>query len=71
MSSDPTTEARIKVDELYRSESRQVLATLIRLLGDFDRAEDALREAFAVAMESQPTHVPGSSPPGVSKRSTV
>ncbi|MDR4463058.1 MAG: RNA polymerase sigma factor [Nitrospira sp.] len=51
MSSDPTTEARIKVDEFYRSESRQVLATLIRLLGDFDRAEEALQDAFAVAME--------------------
>jgi len=54
MSSDPTTEARIKVDELYRSESRHVLATLIRLLGDFDRAEEALQEAFAVAMEQWP-----------------
>ncbi len=54
MSSDPTTEARIKVDELYRSESRRVLATLIRLLGDFDRAEEALQDAFAVAMEQWP-----------------
>lgn len=54
MSSDPTTEARIKVDQLYRSESRQVLATLIRLLGDFDRAEEALQEGFAVAMEQWP-----------------
>lgn len=51
MSSDPTTEARIKVDELYRSESRRVLATLICLLGNFDRAEEALQDAFAVAME--------------------
>ena len=39
------------VDEVYRSESRQVLATLIRLLGDFDAAEEALHEAFAVAVE--------------------
>ncbi|MGE0645445.1 MAG: RNA polymerase sigma factor [Nitrospira sp.] len=54
MSSDPTTEAHINVDELYRSESRQVLATLIRLLGDFDRAEEALQDAFAVAMEQWP-----------------
>lgn len=54
MSSNPTTEAHINVDELYRSESRQVLATLIRLLGDFDRAEEALQDAFAVAMEQWP-----------------
>ena len=37
------------VDEIYRSDSRQVLATLIRLLGDFETAEEALHEAFAVA----------------------
>lgn len=54
MSSNPITEAHINVDELYRSESRQVLATLIRLLGDFDRAEEALQDAFAVAMEQWP-----------------
>ncbi|MBV9388318.1 MAG: RNA polymerase sigma factor [Chroococcidiopsidaceae cyanobacterium CP_BM_ER_R8_30] len=40
-----------QVDDLYRSESRRVFATLIRLLGDFDRAEEALHEAFAVAIE--------------------
>src|SRR5437016_9298757 len=39
------------VDSVYRSESRQVLATLIRLLGDFDAAEEALHDAFAVAVE--------------------
>jgi Predicted RNA polymerase sigma factor containing a TPR repeat domain len=38
-------------DNVYRSESRQVLATLIRLLGDFDAAEEALHDAFAVAVE--------------------
>lgn len=54
MSADTTTEARLKVDEIYRAESRQVLATLIRLLGDFDAAEEALQEAFAVAMEQWP-----------------
>jgi RNA polymerase sigma-70 factor (ECF subfamily) len=42
------------VDAVYRSESRRVLATLIRLLGDFDRAEDALHDAFAAAMEQWP-----------------
>ena len=40
-----------QVSDLYRSESRRVFATLIRLLGDFDRAEEALHEAFAVAIE--------------------
>ena len=39
------------VDTIYRSESRQVLATLIRLLGDFETAEEALHDAFAVAVE--------------------
>jgi RNA polymerase sigma-70 factor, ECF subfamily len=39
------------VEAVYRSESRQVLATLIRLLGDFDAAEEALHDAFIVAVE--------------------
>jgi RNA polymerase sigma-70 factor, ECF subfamily len=39
------------VDRLYRMESRRVFATLIRLLGDFDLAEEALHEAFAAAVE--------------------
>ena len=38
------------LDGLYRSESRKILATLIRLLGDFDTAEEALHDAFAAAM---------------------
>ena len=42
--------ARETVDAVYRSESRRVLATLIRLLGDFDLAEDALQDAFAAAL---------------------
>ena len=41
-------------DEMYRSESRHVLATLIRLLGDFDLAEEALQEAFAAAAKQWP-----------------
>ena len=44
-------ETRALVDEVYRRESRRVLATLIRLLGDFDRAEEALHDAFAAAVE--------------------
>jgi RNA polymerase sigma-70 factor, ECF subfamily len=47
-------ETRRAVEEAYRSQSRQVLATLIRLLGDFDLAEEALHEAFAAAMEQWP-----------------
>lgn len=42
------------VDAVYRSESRRVLATLIRLLGDFDLAEEALHDAFAAAIERWP-----------------
>jgi RNA polymerase sigma-70 factor (ECF subfamily) len=42
------------VDAVYREESRRVLATLIRLLGDFDRAEEAMQEAFAAAVEQWP-----------------
>ena len=41
---------RDRVDAVYRTESRRVLATLIRLLGDFDRAEEAMHDAFAVAV---------------------
>jgi RNA polymerase sigma-70 factor (ECF subfamily) len=44
----------VLIDEVYRSESRRVLATLIRLLGDFDLAEEALQEAFAAAVEQWP-----------------
>ena len=51
MSEDTTKEVRELVDNVYRTESRQVLATLIRLLGDFDAAEEALHDAFAVAVE--------------------
>ena len=54
MSEDTAQDARVKVDEVYRAESRQVLATLIRLLGNFDTAEEALQDAFAVAMEQWP-----------------
>jgi RNA polymerase sigma-70 factor, ECF subfamily len=39
------------VEETYRTESRRVLATLIRLLGDFDLAEEAMHEAFAAAVD--------------------
>jgi RNA polymerase sigma-70 factor (ECF subfamily) len=45
---------RERIEALYRSESRRVLATLIRLLGDFDLAEEALHEAFAAAIAEWP-----------------
>jgi RNA polymerase sigma-70 factor (ECF subfamily) len=45
---------RGKVDVIYREESRRVLATLIRLLGDFDLAEEAMHEAFRSAIEQWP-----------------
>jgi len=44
----------LALERLYREESRRVLATLIRLLGDFDLAEEALHEAFRAAMEQWP-----------------
>ena len=48
------------IERIFRSESRRVLATLIRLLGDFDRAEEAMQEAFRVALEKWPVAgIPG------------
>jgi len=43
-----------QIEHLYRNESRRVLATLIRLLGDFDLAEEALQDAFTTAVERWP-----------------
>ena len=51
MSEDPVHATRAMVDAVYRSDSRRVLATLIRLLGDFDVAEEAMHAAFAAAVE--------------------
>ncbi len=45
---------RSQVDAIYRSESRRVFATLIRLIGDFDLAEEAMHEAFTVAVRQWP-----------------
>ena len=47
-------QVREKVDAVYRSESRRIFATLIRLLGDFELAEDALHDAFSAALERWP-----------------
>jgi RNA polymerase sigma-70 factor (ECF subfamily) len=53
--SQPTgDQIREAVDEVYRTESRRVLATLIRVLGDFDLAEEALHDAFAASVEQWP-----------------
>ena len=60
--SSPTSsnDARNTLDAIYRSESRRVLATLIRLVGDFDLAEEALHDAIMAAMEQWPRDgVPG------------
>src|SRR5437763_1163040 len=46
--------AREQVEAVYRAESRRVFATLIRLVGDFDLAEEAMHEAFASALEQWP-----------------
>ncbi len=52
------TDARA-IDTVYRQDSRRVFATLVRLLGDFDRAEEALQDAFRAALEQWPeTGVP-------------
>jgi len=48
-------DARETVEAVYRAESRRVLATLIRLLGDFDRAEEAMHDAFIAAVEKWPS----------------
>jgi RNA polymerase sigma-70 factor (ECF subfamily) len=54
MSENPAEDAREMVDRVYRSDSRRVLATLIRLLDDFELAEEALHDAFASAVEQWP-----------------
>jgi predicted RNA polymerase sigma factor len=47
-------QVRERVDAVYRLESRRIFATLIRLLGDFELAEDALHDAFSAALERWP-----------------
>lgn len=54
MSASSLAPGRDMVEAYYQTESRRVLATLIRLLGDFDLAEDALHDAFAAALEQWP-----------------
>jgi len=52
---DPAARVRAEIETIYRSDSRRVLATLIRLLGDFELAEEALHEAFTAALDRWPT----------------
>ena len=54
MSEKALEQVREMVDAVYRSDSRRVFATLIRLLGDFDLAEEALQDAFTSALEQWP-----------------
>src|SRR6188768_3666777 len=54
MSEATADRAQEIVERVYRQESRRVFATLVRLLGDFDLAEEALQDAFASAIEQWP-----------------
>ncbi|HET9375130.1 MAG TPA: RNA polymerase sigma factor [Chthoniobacterales bacterium] len=55
MTGHTAEQVREKLDAVYRLESRRIFATLIRLLGDFELAEDALHDAFSAALERWPT----------------
>lgn len=64
MSERSTEQIRELLDSLYRADSGRILATLIRLLGDFDLAEEAMHEAFAAALSVWPeSGVPGNPRP--------
>jgi RNA polymerase sigma-70 factor (ECF subfamily) len=64
MSECSAEQIRELVDSLYRADSGRILATLIRLLGDFDLAEEAMHEAFATALSLWPSSgVPGNPRP--------
>jgi predicted RNA polymerase sigma factor len=73
MSERSMEQIRELLDSLYRVDSGRILATLIRLLGDFDLAEEAIHEAFAAALDSglRPAYrinrAPGSFQPRASK----
>jgi len=54
MTDDTAEQVRERVESIYRAESRRVFATLVRLLGDFDVAEEALHDAFRAALEQWP-----------------
>src|SRR3974390_904012 len=52
----------VEIDKIFRDEAGRALATLIRLVGDFDLAEDVLQEAFAAALERWPSSEAPSNP---------
>src|SRR4051812_33346778 len=52
--SEPPVDIRAQLDAVYRAEAGRILATLIRLLGDFDLAEDAMHDAFSAALHRWP-----------------
>src|SRR5689334_2222877 len=49
-----SADVRARIDAIYRSDARRVFASLVRLVRDFDLAEEALHEAFAAAVERWP-----------------
>ena len=51
MTANAAATIRDQIDDLYRSDSRRVFASLVRLLNDFDLADDAMHEAYAAAVE--------------------
>src|SRR5258708_36679890 len=51
-----------EIEKTFRDEAGRALATLIRLLGDFDRAEEALQDGFAAALERWPALAPPANP---------
>lgn len=55
MAEPPPVDIRTSVDAVFRAEAGRILATLIRLLGDFDVAEDAMHDAFSAALQRWPT----------------
>ncbi len=54
MTATPLPDVQLKIEEIYQAESRRVFASLIRLLGDFDLAEDALHDAYIAALQQWP-----------------
>src|ERR1700675_1060702 len=70
MSERSMEQLRELLDSIYRVDSGRILAALIRLLGDFDLAEEAMHEAFAAALSLWPrSGGPGNPPPWVISRS--
>jgi len=68
MPESSSVDLRLHLDAVFRKEGGRILATLIRLLGDFDRAEDAMHDAFAIALHRWPAEGipanPRGRPPG-------